>query len=92
MNLSVREKSEAIKRVKSHEFRETVSVAALEEIRKELRGIMKYAVKTPYEPERPRFIDLQDGAVEYRSLPTTLKFQDMPGFRKKVQGLAQGFR
>lgn len=81
----VREKGETIKRVKSAEFWKMVSVTALEEIRKELRGIMKYADRTPYEPESPKFIDLKDGAIEYKRLPTSLKFQDMPGFRKKVQ-------
>lgn len=81
----VREKAELIKKVKTPGFWEEASPDSLENIRRELRGIMKYVAKTTYDPEPPKFIDIQDGQVEYKRLPTSLKFTDMTGFRKKVQ-------
>ena len=81
----VREKAEAISLVKENHFWETVSVEALENIRKELRGIMKYTDKVNYEPDPPKHIDIEDPDIEYKRIPPTLKFSDMPGFRKKVQ-------
>lgn len=81
----VREKAEVIKRVKTPDFWDQVSPDSLENVRRELRGIMKYAAKTTYDPEPPKFIDIKDGALEYKRVPTTLKFTDMTGFRKKVQ-------
>jgi type I restriction enzyme R subunit len=81
----VRDKADVIRTVKSPEFWNSVAVRELEEIRKDLRGIMKYAVKTIYEPPPPRYIDVHDGQEEYQRLPTRLKFADMPGYRKQVQ-------
>ena len=81
----VREKAAAIKRVKSAEFWVLVTVAALEAIRKDLRGIMKYVAKVTYDPPQPKFIDVHDGREEYQRMPTKLKFADMPGYRKQVQ-------
>ena len=81
----VREKAETIKQMKSVDFWKTVSAEALETVRKELRGIMKYTLTSTYEPESPKHIDVVDGQIEYKRLPTTLKFSDMPGFRKKIQ-------
>ena len=81
----VRERVEAISLVKENHFWETVSVEALENIRKELRGVMKYTDRVNYEPDPPKHIDIQDPDIEYKRIPPTLKFSDMPGFRKKVQ-------
>ena len=46
---------------------------------------MKYTDKLIYEPDPHKHIDIQDGEIEYKRIPSTLKFSDMPGFRKKVQ-------
>jgi type I restriction enzyme R subunit len=81
----VREKAETIKQVKSAEFWQTATFDALETVRKELRGVIKYVAKATYEPLSPKFIDLQDGREEFERLPTKLKFSDMPGYRKQVQ-------
>ena len=81
----VREKADTISLIKDNGFWETVSVEALENIRKELRGIMKYTDKFTYEPDPPKHIDIVDPDIEYRQIPSSLKFSDMPGFRKKVQ-------
>ena len=81
----VREKAQVINRVKDVDYWKTVSVEALEIVRRELRGIMKYAIKPGYEPEPPKHIDVADGEEEYKRILTTPKFSDMPGFRKKVQ-------
>ncbi|MDF1593523.1 MAG: DEAD/DEAH box helicase family protein [Desulfobacterales bacterium] len=83
----VREKAEAIKRVKSAEFWVSLTVEALETIRKELRGIMKYAAKTTYDPVQPKFIDIHDGQEQFQRLPARLKITDMPGYRKQVQAV-----
>lgn len=81
----VREKAETINLVKENDFWKTPSVEALENLRQELRGIMKYTDKLIYEPDPHKHIDIQDGEIEYKRIPSTLKFSDMPGFRKKVQ-------
>ena len=81
----VRDKADVIRMVKSLEFWASVTVQELEKVRKELRGIMKYAAKTTYDPPQPKFIDIHDGQEEYQRLPTRLKFSDMPGYRKQVQ-------
>ena len=81
----VREKVDTTNNVKSVAFWEFVTGDALEDIRKELRGIMKYTDKPDYVPEAPRHIDVSDGGIEYVLRPTNHKFSDMPGFRKKVQ-------
>lgn len=81
----VREKADTINQVKNVDFWQTLSAETLETVRKELRGIMKYTIKPGYEPESPKHIDVVDGQIEYKRLPTTLKFSEMPGFRKKVQ-------
>ena len=81
----VREKAETISLVKENHFWDTASVEALENVRKGLRGVMKYTDKVIYEPDPPKHIDIQDPDIEYKRIPPTLKFSDMPGFRKKVQ-------
>jgi len=81
----VREKAETISLIKDNDFWETVSVEALENIRGELRGIMKYTDKITYEPDPPKHIDIVDPDIEYKRIPPSLNFSDMPGFRKKVQ-------
>jgi type I restriction enzyme R subunit len=81
----VRDKADVSRMVKSPEFWASVTVMELETVRKEIRGIMKYAAKTTYDLPRPKFIDIHDGQEEYQRLPTRLKFSDMPGYRKQVQ-------
>jgi len=81
----VREKVETIRQVKEKAFWEKVTTEGLENIRTDLRGIMKYTEKMIYEPEPPKHIDIQDPDIEYKRIPQSLKFSDMPGFRKKVQ-------
>jgi type I restriction enzyme R subunit len=81
----VREKAETISLVKENHFWEIPSVEALENVRKDLRGIMKYTDRVIYVPDPPKHIDIEDPDIEYKRIPPTLKFSDMPGFRKKVQ-------
>ena len=81
----VREKADTINQIKDNHFWQTVSVESFEKMREDLRGIMKYTEKMPYEPELPKHIDIEDPDIEYKRIPPTLKFSDMPGFRKKVQ-------
>ena len=81
----VRDRADSIKSIKSTDFWTSVTIEKLETVRRDLRGIMQYVVKTVYEPPQPKFIDLQDGQEEFNRLPTKLKFADMPGYRKQVQ-------
>ena len=81
----VRDKADSIKSIKSTDFWTSVTIEKLETVRRDLRGIMQYVVKTIYEPSQPKFIDLHDGQEEFNRLPTKLKFADMPGYRKQVQ-------
>ncbi len=71
----VREKSEAIARVKSPAFWSAPSMADLEQMRQDLRGIMHHVRSGPVEPgDLPRVIDLADGKVQItrRSAGVTL--------------------
>ena len=81
----VRQKSEIIKQVESAGFWLTVTVADLEKVRRELRGIMQYRDKTEFQPLLPKMIDIQDGGEAFQRRPTRLKFADMPGYRAQVQ-------
>jgi type I restriction enzyme, R subunit len=81
----VREKVETINAVRGADFWQTVSAESLETVRRELRGIMRYAIKPDYDADPPKHIDVVDGGIEYKRLLTRLKFSDMPGFRKRVQ-------
>lgn len=81
----VRDRAVTIKTVKSNEFWASVTVDALETIRRELRGIMKYVTPTTYDPKPPKIIDVSDGQKEFQQLPIQLNFSDMPGYKKQVQ-------
>ena len=80
----VREKAETINMVKGSSFWETPSVKAFETVREQLRGIIKYTEKLTYEPAPHKHIDISDTDEEYRRIPSTFKFSDIPAFKQKV--------
>ncbi len=80
----VREKVTTINMVKGNSFWDTPSVISFEKVREELRGIMKYTEKQTWEPAPHKHIDISDTDEEYRRIPSTFRFSDMPGFRQKV--------
>lgn len=81
----VREKAELIKKVKSLEFWESVSVADLEEVRLGLRGIMHHRrkKKEPFLP--PKTIDVVDGEVEIERRSSHVPSIDMELYRREVE-------
>ncbi|MBL78844.1 MAG: restriction endonuclease subunit R [Nitrosomonadaceae bacterium] len=79
----VREKSEIIKKVKSADFWSSVNTVKLEEIRKELRGIIKYIPKSTV-IDIPKTIDISDGSIQTSRQPTNLGEVDKQVYRNKV--------
>lgn len=82
----VRAKAETIKLVKSPAFWEKPTVAGLENIRQELRGIMHHRNK-PTGPGGlvPKTVDVDDGGIEFKQRKTNLKEVDMIAYRRRVE-------
>ena len=85
----VREREQAIARVKSPDFWNQLSIAALEEIRLELRGVMKYRQPTTGVRSGPKVIDVAEDvskieAVEHRP---KLEGTEFLAYRERVEGL-----
>lgn len=79
----VREKSEVIKKVKSNDFWASVDAVKLDEIRKELRGIIKYIPKSTV-IDIPKTIDISDGSIQTSRQPTNIGEVDKQVYRNKV--------
>ncbi|PNU18527.1 restriction endonuclease subunit R [Geothermobacter hydrogeniphilus] len=82
----VREKFDTIKRVKTPQFWDSADIAALEEVRRELRGIMHHREKEtgPGRPE-PKVIDISDGDIEFERRKTNIREVDMTVYKKQVE-------
>jgi hypothetical protein len=70
--------------VKGNSFWDTPSVISFEKVREELRGIMKYTEKQTWEPAPHKHIDISDTDEEYRRIPSTFRFSDMPDSDKRL--------
>ena len=83
----VREKAEVIKRVKSDEFWDGVSVEALEEVRTPLREIMHHRQRGGGQPLPPKIIDVTEEAsgVQFNRRSTTLQTVDMKAYQQIVE-------
>jgi type I restriction enzyme R subunit len=83
----VREKAEAIKRVKSDRFWDEVTVEALEEVRKPLREIMHHRQRGGSQPLPPKIIDVTEEAsgVQFNRRATSLGTLDMKAYRQIVE-------
>jgi type I restriction enzyme R subunit len=83
----VREKAAVIKRVKSDEFWDTVSVEALEEVRTPLRDIMHHRQRGSGQPLPPKIIDVTEEAsgVQFGRRSTSLKTVDMRAYQQIVE-------
>ena len=83
----VREKAEVIKREKSDEFWDGVSVKALEEVRKPLREIMHHRQRGSGQPLPPKVIDLTEEAsgIQLNRRSTSLKAVDMRAYEQIVE-------
>jgi type I restriction enzyme, R subunit len=89
MNLNqVRAKADSIKRVKSAAFWETVTVAQLEELRRDLRGIMQFRQggggPTPH---KPRIYDIteDEDLIETARRSSNLSSVDLAAYRARVE-------
>ena len=81
----VQSKSDLIKKVLSTEFWDKIDVATLEEMRRELRGIMHHREKG-YPPQLPpKTIDVADGGVAYARRTSNIKSIDMQMYRQLVE-------
>ncbi len=81
----VREKFEIIKQIKSTDFWTDVSIAKLENIRTELRGIMHHRAKLPPPGAEPKTIDISDGDIEFERRKTNIREVDMSVYKKQVE-------
>jgi type I restriction enzyme R subunit len=88
MNLNpVREKSAVIQKVRTADFWNGLTVENLEEVREELRGIMRYQHEIDQPRPRPVVYDLQEDAadVQYRQRSALLSSVDMVAYRLRVE-------
>jgi len=82
----VREKFKTIRRIKEPSFWQDVSVAELEQVRLDLRGIMHHRQKEtgPGRPD-PKVIDIDDGDIEFERRKTNIREVDMTVYKKQVE-------
>jgi len=90
----VKAKAATIKKVRSTEFWDNVNVPALGDVRQELRSIMKHKAKVRYETDfEPKFIDVQDVQLEYKTHIPTFAGHELIAYRHRVEGvLKEKFR
>ena len=86
MHLSpVQKKAETIQQVRSSRFWESATVADLEAVRTDLRGIMHHRQKGSFHITPPKTIDISDGHVTYERRDTTVHTIDMQLYRRMVE-------
>lgn len=81
----VRAKADTIKQVNDPGFWESPTVAKLEHVRQELRGIMHHHPKGGVEPRAIKTVDVEDGGVEFKQRKSNLKEVDMVAYRRRVE-------
>jgi len=81
----VRAKAETIKQVKNPAFWEDPTVARLEGVRQDLRGIMHHHNSGGGNPLPPRTVDVEDGGIEFKQRKANLKEVDMIAFRRRAE-------
>lgn len=89
---AVREKLKVINRVKSGEFWQAVDPAALESMRLDLRGVMRYRIKHQRPTTSPRIIDLAEDAerIEYARHHPKLEGVQLAAYRHRVEEVLKG--
>ena len=83
----VKAKAETIKRVHTTEFWAGVTALALDEVRAELRSIMKHKVRVRPPGLDPRTIDVKDGGEERHHHVPTFEGQELIAYRQRVEGV-----
>jgi len=81
----VKERAATLKMVKDPEFWNIVSVTKLEEVRKELRGIMHHRQKDTTTSLPPKVIDVTDGGEELIHRSSSIREIDATVYRKQVE-------
>ncbi len=81
----VRAKAELIKRVLDGSFWSAISVANLENFRKELRGIMHHRVKLVPPDIQAKIVDVSDGAVEVSQRSANIQSIDRMVYTQMVE-------
>lgn len=83
----VREKAETIKRVKADEFWQSLTIAALEEVRIRLREIMHHRERSGGQPMPAKIVDIteDDACIHYSRRSASLKAVDMKAYQQVVE-------
>ncbi len=83
----VRQKEGVIRRVKSNEFWEQISVQVLEDVRQPLREIMHHRERGRGTPLPPKIVDIIEDVteVEHSRRSTSLKTVDMKAYKQIVE-------
>lgn len=83
----VREREGAIKRIKSAEFWNNLTIESLEEIRQALRGIMKYRQPRVIDRLPAKIIDVTEAAMVSRDHKPKLQGLDFVAYRQRVESV-----
>jgi type I restriction enzyme, R subunit len=83
----VKAKADTIKLVRTKDFWEGVTITDLEQVRLELRGIMKYKAGTQTPALDPRTIDVKDSDEERVKHVPTFDGQELIAYRHRVEGV-----
>lgn len=83
----VKAKAETIKKVRSTTFWNAVRASDLEEVRTELRGIMKHKLRIVSPIYEPSFIDVTDSGMVCESHIPTFEGHDLLAYRHRVEGV-----
>jgi type I restriction enzyme R subunit len=83
----VKERAETIQRVRSKAFWSDVTVPQLEDVRRELRGIMKYQEQRAASRLAPLVFDVDDAQVRSEDYVPRLEGLDLFEYRRRVESL-----
>lgn len=81
----VREKTELLKEARSPDFWDEADCRRIEEMRRQLRDIVKYKEKQTGEKTQPSVTDIKDGGVRIEKQTTHLKAVDMRAYQVQVE-------
>lgn len=83
----VKAKADTIKAVRSREFWEGVTVAQLDEVRRELRGIMKYQQKPTTSRVAPQVFDVADSDFVAEDYVPRLEGLELVEYKRRVEAV-----
>jgi type I restriction enzyme, R subunit len=88
----VQEKLHAIQKAKQTAFYQDATVADLETLRQDLRGIMRYRKSEANKRAKPLFLNVAEDPAEYRVTPHKVKLKgiDLAAYRNRVEAVLSG--